>query len=308
MGVNTLLRTTIGTLELKNPVTVASGTFGCGREFAQFFDLSILGAVSVKGITLEPRKGNPPPRLHETPMGLLNSIGLQNPGVEHFIREEIPFLRRYDTKIIANINGNTIEEYRELSSILNREDVDAIELNVSCPNVKEGGMVFGTDKEMLRRAVRAVRSVVTKCLIVKLSPNVTSIADMARICQEEGADAISLVNTFSGMAIDVQSGSPVFHLVGAGMSGPAIKPLALKKVYDVYQAVEVPILGMGGISSGDDAVEFLLAGSSAIAVGTAMFSNPFLPVEILRYLESFTKEKKMGVEHITGLAHRGGFS
>ncbi len=307
MEVKELLKTSIGSLELKNPVTVASGTFGCGREYAQFFDLSLLGAISVKGITLKERKGNLPPRLHETPMGLLNSIGLQNPGVEHFIEEEIPFLRQYDTKIIANVNGNTLEEYRELSSILNKEDVDAIELNVSCPNVKEGGMVFGADEKMLRKAVRVVREVVGKCLIVKLSPNVTSISKMARICEEEGADAISLVNTFTGVAIDSRTGRPVFDLVSAGMSGPAIKPLALKKVYDTYQAVKLPILGMGGIASSEDALEFLLAGSSAIAIGTALFSDPLLPVKVLEELTSFFKVRSMRVEEVCGLAHRGGF-
>lgn len=307
MGVKHLLKTSIGPLELKNPVTVASGTFGCGREYSEFFDLSRLGAISVKGITLLPREGNPPPRLHETPMGLLNSIGLQNPGVEHFVREEIPFLRQYDTKIIANVNGNTLEEYRELSSILNKEDVDAIELNVSCPNVKQGGMAFGTDEEMLRQAVRVVRGGVDKCLIVKLSPNVTSISRMATICEEEGADAISLVNTFTGVAIDTQKGRPVFDLVSAGMSGPAIKPLALKKVYDCYASVRLPILGMGGISSTEDALEFLLAGSSAIAVGTALFSDPLLPLNILEGLEGIFKDKGMGATDVCGLAHRGGF-
>lgn len=301
------LSTSLGPLQLKNPVTVASGTFGCGREYAAFIDLSILGAISVKGITLKPRDGNPPPRLHETPQGLLNSIGLQNPGVEHFVREEIPFLRQFETKIIANVNGHSLEEYVELSSILDHEDVDALELNVSCPNVRAGGMAFGTDEGMLRSVVRAVRGVVSKCLIVKLSPNVTSIAKMASICQEEGADALSLVNTFTGVAIDTHSGRPIFDLVSAGMSGPAIKPLALKKVYDAYAAVDLPILGMGGISCAEDAIEFLLAGSSAIALGTSLFTDPLLPQKVLEGMSAYLSTHDKTPAQICGLAHRGGY-
>ncbi|WP_459130047.1 dihydroorotate dehydrogenase [Guggenheimella bovis] len=289
-------------LSLKNPVTVASGTFGCGHEYSEFYDLSILGAISVKGITLKERKGNPAPRLHETPMGLLNSVGLQNPGVEHFIKEEIPFLRTFDTKIIANINGSTIEEYVELAGVLDKEDVDSIELNVSCPNVKAGGMGFGTNPKMLEEVVRGVRKATKKHLIVKLTPNVTDIVAMAKIAEREGADCLSLVNTFSGMAIDVKKREPVFYLKGAGLSGPAIKPLALKKVFDVYGEVDIPILGMGGIQNATDAIEFLLAGSSAIALGTSLFSDPLLPLKVIEGIESYLKEDE--VKSIIGIAKK----
>lgn len=296
------LQVDLNGLVLKNPVTMASGTFGCGREYLDFFDPGILGAISVKGITLLERKGNPAPRLHETTMGLLNSVGLQNPGVEHFIAHEIPFLRQYDTKIIANINGSTIEDYRLLADRLDGEDVDSIELNVSCPNVKAGGMSFGTDPTMLRQTVRAVRAATEKHLIVKLTPNVTDIAQMAHICQEEGAQAISLVNTFSGMAIDVQTMKPVFHLVGAGLSGPAIKPLALKKVYEAYASIDIPILGMGGIRQFTDGLEFMMAGATAIAIGTAIFTNPYVVPEIIEAFEKYSQDAP--ITHIIGIANQ----
>lgn len=297
------LEVNLNGLILKNPVTVASGTFGCGREYQEYVDLNEIAAISVKGITYLERKGNPAPRLRETPMGLLNSVGLQNPGVEHFIREDIPFLRQFDTKIIANMNGSSLEDYITLADHLKDEDVDSYELNVSCPNVKAGGMGFGTDEGMLRDVVREVRSVLRgRHLMVKLTPNVTSIATMARICEDEGANALSLVNTFSGMSIDVLRGKPDFHLIGAGLSGPAIKPLALKKVYEVYAAVDIPILGMGGISDAGDALEFLMAGSSAIAIGTALFSNPRAPMDVLEGIQAYLQGES--VREITGLAHR----
>lgn len=297
------LEVNLNGLHLKNPVTVASGTFGCGREYEPYLNLNELGAISVKGITLQERKGNPAPRLRETPMGLLNSVGLQNPGVEHFVEHEIPYLRQFDTKIIANINGSSLEEYETLAKRLSTEDIDSFELNVSCPNVKAGGMGFGTNESMLREVVKQVRMALKdKHLMVKLTPNVTDIQRMAKICEEEGADALSLVNTFSGMSIDINRRKPDFFLKGAGLSGPAIKPLALKKVYDVYGAVDIPILGMGGISDAEDALEFILAGASAIALGTILFTNPKAPIEVLEGIQKYLKGDAL--TSIIGEAHR----
>ena len=279
------LITNLNGLILKNPVTVASGTFGCGREYSEFYDIGILGAVSVKGITLKERKGNPAPRLIETEMGLINSVGLQNPGVMYFIENEIPFLRKFDTKIIANINGATLEEYIELASILDSEDIDSIEVNISCPNVKEGGMAFGSNPEMARKVVEGVREKTSKHLIVKLSPNVTDIGAIAKACEDAGANALSLVNTFAAMKIDIKNRKPILHLESGGLSGPAIKPLALKKVFDAYRSVSIPIIGMGGIETGENAAEFLMAGASAIAVGTSNFTDPFAAPRILKELK-----------------------
>lgn len=269
-------------LVLKNPVTVASGTFGFGREYEPFFDISKLGAISVKGLTLEPREGNPGRRLIETPMGLINSVGLQNPGVEAFIKEELPYLRDKGTAIIANINGHTLEEYVALADRLKDEPVDSIELNVSCPNVAGGGMAFGTDPIQLAETVRAVRKVLKdKHLIVKLTPNVTDIGEMARICEGEGADALSLINTLTGMDIDIYKRKPFLERKYGGLSGPAVKPVALKLVHDVYQATSIPVLGMGGIATWEDGISFLLAGATAIAVGTANFTDPCVTMKIL---------------------------
>ncbi len=278
-------------LKLHNPITVASGTFGFGREYADFIDLNDIGAVSVKGLTLKKKKGNPSPRLAETPMGIINSVGLQNPGVEKFIKEEIPFLRQFNTKIIANANGNTIEEYIEIVKILSDADVDSIELNISCPNVKQGGMAFGTNPEMVKRVVSSVREVCGKHLIVKLSPNVTSIADIAKIAEAEGADALSLINTLTGMAIDIDTFKPIIANRIGGVSGPAVKPVALKMVHDVAQNVEIPVLGMGGITDSRDAAEFLLAGARAIAIGTANFTNPYATKDVLDGLKKYMIEK-----------------
>lgn len=281
-------------LELHNPVTVASGTFGFGREYADFIDLNDIGAVSVKGLTLKKKKGNASPRLAETPMGIINSVGLQNPGVEAFIKDEIPFLRQFKTKIIANANGNTIDEYVEIVELLSDADVDSIELNISCPNVKQGGMAFGTDPDTVAKVVSAVRKVCKKHLIVKLSPNVTSITHIAKIAEAEGADALSLINTLTGMAIDIHAFKPIIANRIGGVSGPAVKPIALKMVHDVSKNVDIPVLGMGGISSASDAAEFLLAGADAIAVGTANFSNPYATKEILDGLKAYMTEKGFG--------------
>lgn len=284
------LKVDLNGLELKNPITVASGTFGFGREYAEYIDLNRIGAISVKGLTLEAREGNEGRRIVETPMGMLNSVGLQNPGVHAFIETEIPFLRQYDTKIIANINGNTLEEYCEMARILDSEDVDSIELNISCPNVKNGGLAFGTNPEVVKKVVSEVRKATQKHLIVKLSPNVTDIKIIAQIAEAEGADCLSLINTLTGMAIDIHSRKTFLKRGSGGLSGPAVKPIALKLVNDVYNSVAIPVLGMGGIQNTTDALEFIIGGASAIAIGTANFYNPNATIEILEGLEAYLKQ------------------
>lgn len=285
------LAVNIGKLKLKNPVLVASGTFGYGEEYAEHYDLSLLGGVMMKGISVKPRQGNPPPRIYETPCGMLNSIGLQNVGLKDFIAKKLPFIRRYDTAAIANVLGNTPAEYVRLCRELDEAGVDAIELNVSCPNVKKGGIAFCADRRMLVRLIEKVRPVVKKStLIVKLSPNVTDIASMALAAEEAGADAVSLINTLTGMAIDAHNRRPVLANIKGGLSGPAIKPIALRMVYDTAQAVKIPVIGMGGISSGLDAVEFMLAGATAVAVGTANFIRPEAAPEVVRGIEAYMKQ------------------
>ncbi|MCK5762836.1 MAG: dihydroorotate dehydrogenase [Clostridiales bacterium] len=291
-------------LKLNNPVTVASGTFGFGREFAEFFNLSNLGAISVKGLTLKEKLGNPAPRIIETKSGLINSVGLQNPGIEYFIKEEIPFLRQYDTKIIVNINGDNIDEYAMIADGLNDVDVDSIEVNISCPNVKNGGMLFGTDPDIAYKVVKKVKKISRHHIIVKLTPNVTDIKVIAKAVEEAGAQAISLVNTFSAMKIDIDSQKPVLARKSGGLSGPAIKPLAVRLVYDAYSAVDIPILGMGGIANSDDAIEFMLAGASAVAVGTYNFINPLVTQEIIDGISDYMKRKKISdINEIIGRAH-----
>ncbi len=275
------LRVDLNGLILKNPVTVASGTFGFGREYADYIDLNDIGAISVKGLTFKPRKGNLAPRVVETPMGMINSVGLQNPGVEAFIKNEIPFLRQYDTKIIANINGGTLEEYCGITEIISDADVDSIELNISCPNVKKGGMSFGTDPEMVAKVVSEVRKRTKKHLIVKLTPNVTNIGEIAKIAEGNGADVISLINTITGMAVDINTRKPKIANVIGGLSGACVKPVAIKLVHDVYKSVNIPILGMGGIMTWEDAIEFMLVGADAISIGTANFSNPKVTKQVL---------------------------
>ncbi|WP_373471706.1 dihydroorotate dehydrogenase [Carnobacterium alterfunditum] len=295
------LKVDLNGLILKNPVTVASGTYGFGREYSEFIDLNCLGAIAVKGLTLEPREGNEGVRIAETPMGMINSVGLQNPGVYEFIKNEIPFLRQYDLKIIANINGNTIEEYCEMAKILDREDVDSIELNISCPNVKNGGLAFGTNPKVVREVVRRVRKQTSKHLIVKLSPNVTDIKEIAKIVEEEGANCISLINTVTGMEIDIHKRKTVLQRGVGGLSGPAIKPIAIKLVYDVYQTVNIPILGMGGIMNYEDAIAFMLAGAGAIAIGTGNFVNPNAPIDVLEGIQKYMNRFNYNaVSQITG--------
>lgn len=278
----------IGGLKIKNPVMTASGTFGFGKEYGEFYDLSRLGAIVVKGLTLKPREGNNAPRIAETPAGILNSVGLQNPGVDAFLELELPFIRQYDTKVIANIAGNTIEEYCEMAEKLGRS-VDAIELNISCPNVKEGGVAFGTKCDSVYNITKVVKKHSSVPLIVKLSPNVTDIAEIAVAAEEAGADCLSLINTILGMAIDINTRKPILSNVVGGLSGPAVKPVAVRMVYQTAKAVKIPIIGMGGISSWQDAVEFILAGADAVAIGTYSFINPYAPIEIIDGVEKYMK-------------------
>jgi len=285
------LSVNIAGMKLKNPVIAASGTFGFGREYSEYFDLSRLGGISVKGLTLEPRKGNDPPRIAETPGGILNSVGLQNPGVHAFTRDEIPFLRQFDTAVIANVAGNTVDDYCRMVEILSDADIDAIELNVSCPNVKKGCLVFGSTPSGVYEITGAVRKLCKKPLIVKLSPNVSDIAEIALAAEASGADCVSLINTILGMVIDIDARKPVLANKMGGLSGPAVKPVAVRMVYQVAKAVKIPVIGMGGISGGDDAVEFILAGASAVMIGTAGFVNPYVWVDtidgILAYMDKY---------------------
>ncbi len=288
MGVN--LETQIGRIRMKNPVTVASGTFGFGQEMAEFFDLSRLGAITVKGTSLEPWKGNPYPRTVETPSGMLNAIGLQNDGVDSLINEKMPFLRQYDVPVIVNIVGHSIEEYAELARRLDKIDgIAGLEINISCPNVKEGCLVFGGTPQGTRDVVSAVRANTDLTLITKLSPNVGDVLPIARAAIDAGTDALSLINTLLGTAIDPWTRKFKLANVTGGLSGPAVKPVALKMVLDVARAVDVPIIGMGGIMNAMDAVEFLLAGADAVAVGTGNFVNPTAAIEVIEGIESYCK-------------------
>ncbi len=276
------LKVNIGNLELKNPVMTASGTFGYGEEYTDFVDLSRLGGILVKGTTLEPRQGNDYPRMAETPSGMLNAVGLQNKGVHYFVSDIYPRIKEYDTNIIVNVSGSTIEDYIACTeALVGLDKIPAIELNVSCPNVKEGGMAFGTSCVSAAQVVRAVRKVYDKTLIVKLSPNVTDIAEIALAVEAEGADSVSLVNTFLGMSIDAEKRKPRLSTITGGLSGPCIKPIALRMVWQVYNAVKIPVIGMGGISNTQDAIEFILAGSSAIQIGTYNFINPTVSEEVV---------------------------
>ena len=271
----------IGDITFKNPVSTASGCFGYGPEYEDFIDIDRLGGLFVKGTTGSLREGNPYPRMAETPSGMLNSVGLQNKGVDYFINHIYPSIKQYRTHIFVNVSGSTIQEYVEVSEKLNELDLPGIELNISCPNVKEGGMVFGTHCPSAMEVTREVRKVYKKCLIVKLSPNVTSISEFARAVEGEGADSISLINTLLAMAVDSESRKPVLGTVTGGLSGPAVKPVGLRMVWEVYHAVKVPIIGMGGIMNAKDAVEFMLAGSTAIQVGTANFIDPQVTMKII---------------------------
>lgn len=285
------LITKLGKLELKNPVMTASGTFGYGTEYLDFIDLSRIGGIVVKGTTLRERQGNPYPRMAETPSGMLNAVGLQNKGTAYFVDTIYPAIKEYDTAIFVNVSGSTVEEYVSIAEIINELDnIPGIELNISCPNVKEGGMAFGTSCLLASQVVKEVRKVYSKELMVKLSPNVTDIAEIARAAEAEGADSISVINTLLGMAIDAKTRKPLLSTITGGLSGPAVKPIALRMVWQVANAVKVPVVGLGGIMNATDAIEFMLAGASAIQVGTANFIDPAISVKIVEGINHYLDE------------------
>ena len=286
--------TGVQTCALPISVTTASGTFGYGREYADFVDLDRLGGIFVKGTTLEPREGNDYPRMAETASGMLNAVGLQNKGVDYFVTHIYPEIKHYDTAIIVNVSGSTIEDYAACAAkLIDLEKIPAIELNISCPNVKEGGMAFGTSATSAARVTQAVRKVYPKTLIVKLSPNVTDITEIAKAVEAEGADAVSLVNTFLGMAIDAESRKPLLSTVTGGLSGPCIKPIALRMVWQVYHAVNIPVIGMGGISNWKDAVEFMLAGATAVQIGTYNFIDPTVSIQVIEGIKNYLKRHNL---------------
>ena len=288
------LRVDINGLELKNPVATASGTFGFGEEFEDFIDLSRLGGIFVKGLTLKSREGNDYPRMAETASGMLNAVGLQNKGIDYFINTIYPNIKKFNTEIFPNINGSVVEEYIQVAEKLNEvEGINSIELNISCPNVKEGGMAFGVSCPSAIAVTQAIRDVFDGTLIVKLSPNVTDITEIAKGVEGAGADAVSLVNTFLGMAIDAKTRKPILSTITGGLSGPAIKPIALRMVWQVYNAVKIPVLGMGGIMNATDAIEFMLAGSTAIQVGTANFVDPQVSIKILDGIEEYCRQNNV---------------
>lgn len=293
-------------LELKNPVMPASGCFGFGREYSQFYDLSVLGAVIMKAATGTERLGNPTPRVAETASGMLNAIGLQNPGVDRIIAEEIPFLRQFHIPIIANVAGSTVEEYEEVAKKLSKvEDLAAIELNISCPNVKEGGIQFGIDPDMAAEVTKRVKAVTSVPVYVKLSPNVTDIVQMAKAIEAAGADGLTMINTLTGMKIDLKTKKPLIANKTGGLSGPAIKPVAIRMIYEVRKHTSLPIIGMGGIQTAEDVLEFLLAGANAVAVGTANFQNPHVCPEIIQHLPIVLERYGFhSVKEATGGAHR----
>lgn len=301
-----LLTTHIGALTLKNPVMTASGTFGYGLEFADFLDLSRLGGIIVKGTTLEPRQGNPYPRMAETAQGMLNCVGLQNKGVDYFCSHIYPQLCDLDTAVLVNVSGNSPETYAECARrIAELPAIPAIELNISCPNVRQGGMAFGVTPEGAASVVKAVRAVYPRTLIVKLSPNVTSIADIARAVEAEGADAVSLINTLMGMAIDAERRRPILSIGTGGLSGPAVKPVALRMVWQVFEAVRIPIVGLGGIMNATDAIEFLLAGASAVEIGTANFIDPTVTLKVIDGIQDYLQRHHFSsVRDLIGLAHQ----
>ena len=283
----------IAGVELKNPVTVASGTFGSGMEYGEYVDLNRLGAVTTKGVANIPWPGNPTPRIAETYGGMMNAIGLQNPGLDTFVKRDIPFLKQYDTKIIVNVCGRTTEDYIDVVEKLGHEKVDMLEINISCPNVKHGGIAFGQDPKAVEAITKAVKAVAKQPVIMKLSPNVTDITEMAKAAEAGGADALSLINTLTGMQIDVERQKFVLANKTGGLSGPAIKPVAVRMVYQVANAVALPIIGMGGIANADDALEFIMAGATAVSVGTANFFNPYATVEIAEGIEKFMAQQKV---------------
>ncbi|MGL5507618.1 MAG: dihydroorotate dehydrogenase [Paraclostridium sp.] len=288
------LNVKFGKINFKNPLIMASGTFGFGKEYGEIYDIEKLGGISSKGLTLEKRAGNNGMRVCETPSGMMNSVGLENPGVKGFIENELQFFKTLDTVRIANVGGGTLEDYIKAVELLNDQEIDMIELNISCPNVKAGGMAFGIKNEVAREVVRAVRAITTLPLVVKLSPNAEDIVGMAKVCEEEGADGISLVNTFKAMAIDINKKKPVFENIYAGLSGPAIKPIALRMTHEVCKAVNIPVMGMGGITTWQDAIEFIMAGSTCVQVGTANFINPKIGLDIIKGIEEYMERE--GIE------------
>lgn len=285
------MKVTIAGVELKNPVMTASGTFGSGAEYSDFVDLNELGAVVTKGVANVPWAGNPTPRVAETSSGMLNAIGLQNPGIDLFLQRDIPFLKQFDTKIIVNVCGHTTEEYCEVVERLAEAPVDLLEINISCPNVKEGGIAFGQNPAMVEQITAEVKKLATQPVIMKLSPNVTDITETAKAAEAGGADALSLINTITGMKIDIERRACLLANQTGGLSGPAIKPVAVRMVYQTAHAVKIPIIGMGGISNGEDALEFLMAGATAVAIGTANFTNPRATVDTIQGIETYMKEK-----------------
>ncbi len=293
------LSVNIAGVELNNPVMTASGTFGSGKDFSSYVDINKIGCVVVKGVSSKEWLGNPPPRIVETYGGMINAVGLQNPGIDTFCREDIPFLRQFDTKIAVNLAGRTIDEYVEVAERLASEDVDLLELNISCPNVKEGGVAFGVNPVMANKVTEAVKKVAGQPLIVKLSPNVTDISEIARAAEAGGADALSLINTLIGTRIDIHKQKFILSTRQGGLSGPAIKPVAVRMVYQVAQAVDLPLIGMGGIMTGEDAIEFMMAGANAVAVGTANLLNPAATMNILNEIKIFMHNK--GVENINDI-------
>lgn len=280
-------------IKMKNPVTVASGTFSYGEEFAEFFDLSKLGGIFTKGTSLLPRPGNKPPRVCESPSGMLNAIGLQNPGVEYVVNHYLPMLKKFDTAIIVNAIGNTVEDYVEVCKILNKTDIDGVELNLSCPNVKEGCMAFGISYDGIKEVTSAVRKVLDKPLIVKLSPNVTDITLTAKAAQDGGADGVSLINAFTAMVIDIETRRPILGNNTGGLSGPGIRPIAVRMTYDVAKKINIPVLGIGGIVEGSNAIEFMLAGATAVSIGAGNFYSPDTSIKVISEIEDYLIKHKI---------------
>lgn len=288
--------------DLKNPIIMASGTFGFGKEYGEIYDVSLLGGISSKGLTFDKRQGNDGLRVYETPSGMMNSVGLENPGVKGFIENELKDFSKIDTCRIVNLGGNCEDDYIEGAKLLNDEDFDIIELNISCPNVKHGCMAFGIKSEVARDIVRSVREVCKKTLIVKLSPNAEDIVEMAKVCEEEGADGVSLVNTFKAMAIDIKNKKPVFDNITAGLSGPAIKPIALRMVYEVSKSVNIPVVGMGGIMCAEDVIEFIMAGATCVQIGTANFVDPKIGEKIIEDLKYYMNQNGINsLDEIRGI-------
>jgi dihydroorotate dehydrogenase (NAD+) catalytic subunit len=297
----------IGGLNLKNPVMTASGTFGYGEEYAPYVNINLLGAVIVKGLSLNPRRGNPPPRIIETPSGMLNAIGLQNPGVNAFVRDKLPFFKQFDVAVIVNIFGETVDEYMRVADILSQaEGIHALEVNISCPNVKQGGMSFGADPRAAYDVTQSVKSVTQLPVMVKLTPNVTDIGEIAESVQAGGADAISLINTIGGMAVDIEQRKPRLGMITGGLSGPAIKPVALKMVRQVVKRVSVPVIGVGGIMNATDALEFLIVGATAVQIGTANYVNPRATMDIIDGIEAYMiRHEIRNIKDLIGTLNEG---